>query len=121
MRKLEVEKFSLQTIKSALSLSDLESARADLSFAVGASLEVSGRVVKMVRRDARYKMVIETGADTDLTIFANFSRAQKKKLRKGAAVLIRGTFQTFGLSAVCLSDCRLRNVAFVAFLHEKKT
>jgi len=109
MRKPKVEKFSLQTIKSALSLSDLESARADLSFAVGASLEVSGRVVKVVRRDGRYKIVIGPGEDTDLIIFADFKRVQKKKLRKGSAVLIRGKFQTFGLSAVCLSDCKLAN------------
>jgi hypothetical protein len=108
MRKPEI-KFSLMTIVDALKRSDLESARAGLSFAIGASLEVSGRVVKIVRRDARYKMVIETGEDTDLIIFADFKRAQKKKLRKGSAVLIRGKFQTFGLSAVCLSDCKLAN------------
>ncbi len=111
MKPPEVEKFSLQTIKNALNASDLESARASLSFAIGASLEVSGRVMKVVRRDARYKIVVGpgAGAETDLRVFADFKRAQKKKLRKGSAVLIRGKFQTFGLTAVCLSDCKLRD------------
>ena len=108
MRKPKT-KFSLMTIADALKRSDLESARADLSFAIGASLEICGRVLKVVRRDGRYKLIIETVEDTDLIVFANFKRAQKQSLRKGAAVLIRGKLKSFGLSAVCLGDCRVKN------------
>jgi hypothetical protein len=108
MRKPKV-KFSIQTIKNALCASDLQTARAGLSFAIGANVEVCGRVLKVVRREVRYKLIIETVEDTDLTIFANFSRAQKKNLRKNAAVLVRGKFQSFGLSAVCLSECELKD------------
>jgi hypothetical protein len=109
MRKPTVEKFSLQTIKDALNTSDLQAARASLSFAVGASLEGSGTILKFVKRDELCRLVIETGADSNLTIFANFSRAQKKKLRKNSAVLVRGKLKSFGLSAVCLDDCKLKD------------
>jgi hypothetical protein len=107
MRKPKV-KFSLMTIADALKRSDLESARAGLSFAIGANVEICGRVAKVVRRDGRHKLIIDAVADSDLTVFADFSRARKEKLRKGSAVLICGKFQTFGLTAVCLSECKLQ-------------
>ncbi len=107
MRKPRIEKFSLQTITRALSQTDLESARESLAFAIGASLEISGKVLKFVKRDELCRLVIEAGENLDLTVFADFKRAQKKKMRKGSAVMIRGKFQSFGASAVCLIDCRL--------------
>jgi hypothetical protein len=32
----------------------------------------------------------------------------KRKIRKGSPVSVKGKLQSFGASAVCLSDCRLQ-------------
>jgi hypothetical protein len=47
--KAESREIFTSNNQNALNASDLESARASLSFAIGASLEVSGRVVKLVK------------------------------------------------------------------------
>ncbi len=108
----KIEKFSLQAIADALSGSDLPSARLKLSFAVGSLLEVSGKVQKRVKREGQCKLVIEPGDVPGFIVFADcWSDAEKvraRKIRKGSSVAVRGKFQTFGASAVCLSDCRLQ-------------
>jgi hypothetical protein len=112
LRLASIGKFSLQTIAEALSGSDLKSARSALSFAVGSFLDVSGKVQKVVKRDGKYKLVIEPGDVPGFVVFADFLNAaenlRKLKIRKNSSVSVRGRFQSFGRRAVCLSACKIQ-------------
>jgi primosomal replication protein N len=112
MSKPKIETFGLAAIQAVLSNSDVETARKSLAFAVGASVDVSGKVQKRVKRDGQCKLVIEPGDVSGFVVFADcLSDAEtviKRKIRKGSSVRVKGKFQTFGASAVCLSDCHLR-------------
>ncbi len=111
MKKPKLEKFRLAAIQTVLSNSDIEAARKSLAFAVGASVGVSGIVEKVIKRNDQCKLLIVPD-DARLTIFADCSGDAEtvigRKIRKKSKVSIRGKFQTFGASAVCLSDCRLK-------------
>jgi hypothetical protein len=112
MGKGTVEKFTLTTIADALERgSDVESARDRLSQVVGAAVEVSGTVLKRVKRDGQCKLVIQPGDVPGFVVFADCqpdaAKVTARKIRKGSLVSVRGKFQTFGASAVCLSDCRI--------------
>ena len=111
MRKPKVKRFSLETIvETVRRLSDLNAARLSLSSAVGAVLEVSGTVRKVVKREGQCKLVIEPGDVPGFVVFADcpgeLKKPRKTKIRKGTMVTVHGKFQTFGVAAVCLSDCR---------------
>jgi len=113
MGKGTVEKFGLKAIADALDGSDVQSARDSLSAVVGAVIDVSGKVQKRVKREGQCKLVIEPGASVPgVVVFADCltdaEKVKARKIRKGSLVSVRGKFQTFGASAVCLSDCRLR-------------
>jgi hypothetical protein len=113
MGKGTVEKFGLKAIADALDGSDVQSARDSLSAVVGAVIDVSGKVQKRVKREGQCKLVIEPGASVPgFVVFADCltdaEKVKARKIRKGSLVSVRGKFQTFGASAVCLSDCRLR-------------
>ncbi len=113
MKKPKLEKFGLAAIQTVLTNADIETARKSLAFAVGASVDVSGTVQQRVKREGYCKLVIEPGASVPgFIVFADCRTDEKavisRKIRKGWFVSIRGKFQTFGASAVCLSDCRLR-------------
>jgi hypothetical protein len=107
----KIKRFSLQTIADAVSGSDLPSARLKLSFAVGSLLEVSGKVQKCAKREGLCRLVIEPGDVPGFVVFADcLSDAltvSARRIRKGSPVSLKGKFQSFGASAVCLSDCRL--------------
>jgi hypothetical protein len=111
VKKGTIEKFGLRAIADALEGSDVRSARVALSFAVGASVDVSGKVLKRVKREGQCKLIIEPGDVPGFVVFADFSEksetVRKSKFRKGSLVSVRGKFQSFGASAICLSDCRL--------------
>jgi hypothetical protein len=112
MGKGKLERFTLATIADALDGSDVATARDRLSAVVGAVLEVSGTVRKRVKRDGQCKLVIEAGASVPgFVVFADclgeLENLTKLNIRKGSSVAVRGKFETFGASAVCLSDCRL--------------
>jgi hypothetical protein len=111
MGKGKFERFSLAAIADALDGSDVVTARRSLSAVVGAVLEVSGKVQKRVKRDEQCKLVIEPGDVPGFVVFADcpgeLENLTKLNIRKGSLVSVRGKFQTFGASAVCLSDCRL--------------
>jgi hypothetical protein len=111
MGKGTIEKFGLKAIADALRGSDVESARDRLSQVVGAAVEVSGTVLKRVKREGECKLVIEPGDVPGFVVFADCwsdaEKLRKAKIRKGSVVSVRGKFQTFGAAAVCLSDCRL--------------
>jgi primosomal replication protein N len=105
VKKLEIEKFGLRTIADAVRGSDVR-----LAQLVGAVLEVSGKVQKRVKRDGQCKLVIAPD-NVQLTVFADCAsdvqNVISRKIRKGSPVRVKGKLQTFGASAVCLSDCRL--------------
>ncbi len=112
MKKPKIETFGLTAIQTVLSnATDLQTARKSLAFAVGASVDVSGKVQKVVKRDGRCKLVIEPGDVPGFIVFADcLSDAEtviKRKIRKGSLVSVRGKLLSFGSLAVCLSDCRL--------------
>ncbi len=115
MRKGTLERFTLAAIADALDGSDVATARDRLSAVVGAVVEVSGTVRKRVKRAGECKLVIEPGDVPGFVVFADcWSDAEtvrNSKIRKGSLVSVRGKFQTFGAAAVCLSDCRLQQVA----------
>ncbi len=113
MKKPKLEKFGLAAIQTVLTNTDIDTARKSLAFAVGAVVDVSGKVQKRVRRDGQCKLVIEPGASVPgFVVFADcLSDAEtvtNSKIRRDSSVRVKGKFQTFGASAVCLSDCRLR-------------
>ncbi len=111
MGKGKINKFTLSTIAEAVSAFDVNSARSSLSAVTGAVLEVSGKVLKVVKRNGQLKLVIQPGDVPGFVVFADCQpdaeTVTNSKIRKGSLVSVRGKFQTFGASAVCLSDCRL--------------
>jgi hypothetical protein len=114
MGKGTLERFTLATIADAVRGSDVLTARDRLSQVVGAAVEVSGTVLKRVKRDGQCKLVIQPGDVPGFVVFADCqpdaAKVTARKIRKGSLVSVRGKFQTFGASAVCLSDCRLQDV-----------
>jgi hypothetical protein len=111
MGKGTVKKFGLKAIADAVRGSDVATARDSLSQLVGAVVEVSGTVQKVVKRDGQCKLVIEPGDVPGFVVFADClsdaDTVRNSKIRKGSSVLVRGKFQSYGAAAVCLSDCRL--------------
>jgi hypothetical protein len=115
VKKGTVEKFGLRAIADALEGSDVATARVALSFAVGATVDVSGTVQKRVKREGRCRLVIEPGDVPGFVVFADCLKdaenLTKLHIRKGSLVRVKGKLRTFGASAVCLSDCRLQRFA----------
>jgi hypothetical protein len=111
MGRGKIEKFGIKAIADALDGSDVATAQRSLSAVVGAVVEVSGKVQKRVKRDGQCKLVIEPGDVPGFVVFADclsdIAKVTARKIRKGSSVAVRGKFQTFGASAVCLTDCRL--------------
>jgi hypothetical protein len=111
MGKGTIERFGLRAIADALDGSDVATARDNLSQLVNSAVEVSGKVQKRVKRDGLCRLVIEPGDVPGFVVFADCTsdaeKVQARQIRKGSLVSVRGKFQTFGASAVCLSDCRL--------------
>ncbi len=112
MKKPKLEKLGLAAIQTVLTNIDIETARKSLAFAVGAVVEVSGKVQKCVKREGQCKLVIEPGDVPGFIVFADCRTDEKavisRKIRKGSSVRVKGKLLTFGASAVCLSDCRLK-------------
>jgi hypothetical protein len=110
MSKPKLKRFGLASIQKVLSDSDIETARKSLAFAVGASVDVSGVVLKRIKRPEQCKLVIAPD-NVQLTVFADCASDVEtvisRKIRKNSKVSITGRLQTFGASAACLSDCRL--------------
>jgi hypothetical protein len=76
-------------------------------------VDVSGIVQKVVKRNDQCKLVIEPGASVSgFVVFADCRTDEKavisRKIRKGSPVRVKGKLLTFGASAICLSDCRLK-------------
>jgi hypothetical protein len=111
MKKAKLETFGLTAIQTVLSnATDLQTARQSLAFAIGATVGVSGVVLKRVKRSGECKLVIAPD-NVQLTVFADcLSDAEtviSRKIRKRAKVSITGKLLSFGSQSVCLADCRL--------------
>jgi hypothetical protein len=116
VKKGTIERFGVKAIAGALArAADLQSARDRLSQVVGAAVEVSGTVLKRVKRNELFRLVIEPGDVPGFVVFADCrsdaEMVQARKIRKGSLVSVRGKFQSFGSAAVCLSDCHLQQLA----------
>jgi hypothetical protein len=116
MGKGTIERFGLKAIADALArAADMQSARENLSQLVNSAVEVSGTVLKRVKRDGQCKLVIQPGDVPGFVVFADCQTdaetVTNSKIRRGSLVSVRGKFQTFGTLAVCLSDCRLQQLA----------
>jgi hypothetical protein len=110
MKKQKIKTFGLAAIQTSVALSDIETARHSLAFAVGASVNVSGVVLKRVKRNEQCKLVIAPDNDR-LTVFADCAsdvqNVISRKIRRRSKVSITGKLQSFGSQSVCLSDCRI--------------
>jgi hypothetical protein len=107
------ERITLKSISEAIGQfgHDARSARSALSSTIGAALDVSGKVLKRVKREGQCKLVVQPGDVPGFIVFADClsdaAAVEARKIRKGSTVAIRGELLSFGLSAVCLTDCRL--------------
>jgi primosomal replication protein N len=112
MRKIKIETIGLATIQTTVSNSDIETARTALSFAIGASVDVSGVVLKRIKRSGECKLVINPDNTRGLTVFADCLGDEQtvitRKIRKRSNVSIVGKLLSFGYQSVVLSDCRLQ-------------
>lgn len=76
----------------------------------GRILSISGRVEKVVKREGQCKLVV-IDEGSGFRIFADcmndVENVKTRKVRKGSKVALQGIVDTFGTSAVCLSDCKL--------------
>jgi RPA family protein len=111
MKKPNIKTFGLTAIQTVLTnAADLQTARNSLAFAVGASVDVSGVVLKRVKRNEQCKLVIAPD-NVQLTVFADCKADEQtvitRKIRKRSNVSITGKLQSFGNQSVCLSDCRI--------------
>ncbi len=92
-----------------------EKKKSILPFKIGAVLDIAGKCQKVVKRDGLCKLVIQPENAPDFIVFADFSEKsesiKRAKIRKSSSVRVKGKFQSFGASAVCLSDCRLQQLA----------
>ncbi len=111
MKQKKIQTIGLATIQTSVTRSDVQTARAALSFAIGASVDVSGVVLKRVKRNGECKLVINPDNTPGLTVFADCKADEQtvitRKIRKGSTVTLHGKLQSFGNQSVCLADCRL--------------
>jgi uncharacterized protein (DUF1684 family) len=71
MGRGNIEKLGLKTIADAVRGSDVASARDRLSAFVGAAVDVSGKVQKLVKREGQCKLVIEPDDESGFVVFAD--------------------------------------------------
>jgi hypothetical protein len=110
MEKQKIKTISLSRIQTSVTRSDIETARQSLAFAVGASVDVSGVVLKRVKRSGECKLIINPD-NAAMQIIADCKGDEEtviaRKIRKRAKVSIIGKLQSFGNQSVCLADCHL--------------
>jgi primosomal replication protein N len=110
MKKQQINTIGLSKIKATLTNSDVSAARQSLAFAIGASVDVSGVVLKRVKRNEQCKLVIAPD-NVRLTVFADCKGDEQtvitRKIRKRSNVALTGKLLSFGIQSVCLSDCHL--------------
>jgi aspartyl/asparaginyl-tRNA synthetase len=111
MKQKKIQTIGLSTIETTVSNSDIETARTALSFALGASMTITGRVEKRVKRNELCKLLINPDNAT-MQVIADCKVDEQivisRKIRKGSTVTLHGRLLSFGANAVCLSDARLQ-------------
>ncbi len=110
MRNPTINKLTSGTIAETIRRSDVKAARVELAFAVGAAVEVSGMVRKVVKRDGLCKLVIEPDEVLCFVVFADcpgeLENLIKSKIRKDSRATVRGSLLSFGACAVNMAACR---------------
>jgi primosomal replication protein N len=110
MKQKKIQTIGLATIQTTVSDSDIETARTALCFALGATMAITGRVEKRVKRNELCKLLINPDNAT-MRVIADCKGDEasviSRGIRKGTNVTIHGKLQSFGSQAVCLRDCRL--------------
>jgi primosomal replication protein N len=110
MKKQKIKTFGLAAIQTSVALSDIETARHSLAFAVGATLTITGKVEKRVKRNEQCKLVVNPDNAT-MQVIADCKGDEQtvitRKIRKNSKVSIVGKLQSFGSRSVCLTDCRI--------------
>jgi hypothetical protein len=106
-----VEIRQIRHLKKGEIVAKTEQKRSILPFKIGASVDISGKVQKVVKRDGLCKLVIEPANALGFIVFANClsdaAMVKAQKIQKGSPVSVRGRFASYGSKAVCLIDCRL--------------
>jgi primosomal replication protein N len=113
MKKPQTQTFGLTTIQTTLAnAADIAAARKSLAFAVGATVDVSGVVLKRVKRSGECKLILNPD-NAAMQVIADCrgdeSSVITRKIRKRSNVSITGKLQSFGYQSVCLFDCRIEN------------
>ncbi len=110
MKNDKIETISLSRIQTTLTRSDVQTARAALSFALGATMTISGKVEKRVKREGLCRLVVNPDSAT-MRVIADCKGDEasviSRGIRKGSNVTIHGNLQSFGNHSVCLADCRM--------------
>jgi hypothetical protein len=110
MKQKKIQTIGLATIQTTVGNSDIETARAALCFALGATMAITGRVEKRVKRNELCKLLINPDNAT-MQVIADCKADEKnvigRKIRKNSNVSITGKLLSFGNQSVCLADCRL--------------
>jgi primosomal replication protein N len=114
MKQKKIQTIGLAAIQMSVTRSDIETARQSLAFAIGASVDVLGVVVKRVKRSGDCKLIINPD-NAAMQIIADCKADEKtvigRKIRKGSTVTLHGKLQSFGYQSVCLADCRFARSA----------
>jgi hypothetical protein len=110
MKQKKIKTIGLATIQTTVSNSDIETARTALCFALGATMAITGRVEKRVKRNELCKLLVNTDNAT-MRVIADLKADENtvigRKIRKGHTVTLHGRLLSFGSQSVCLTDCRI--------------
>jgi primosomal replication protein N len=110
MKQKKIKTISLSRIQTTTRNSDIETARTALSFALGATMTVTGKVEKRVKRNELCKLLINPNNAT-MQVIADCKTDEAsvitRKIRKNSNVTIHGKLLSFGSQSVCLTDCRI--------------
>lgn len=114
-KQVNIEKLSLADFADAVSSSqNITEARKKMSFALGATIEVTGEVIKKATRHEHLRLLIQPG-NSAMSVFAEFpdpteaEKIAKMKIRKTSKVSLVGELLAFGFASVNLTNCRLTN------------
>lgn len=114
MKGKNQKNITLEEIRNTLDeFKEITDAREKLSVAVGAKMEIVGKVEKVIKRHGGLRFFVQPHGEKPLMIFAEISpeweiaRAEMLKLRKGSEISLVGGLQSFGTGAVCLNECSL--------------
>lgn len=103
----------LENIIDAFEGTSLKEAKSILDGCGGATIEITGTVSKIAKRDDLLRLVVETNSNgRQMSVIANFddgarTEIERFKIKKGSAVSLTGLFQSAGTNTTVLSKCYL--------------